>query len=64
MMEDQLLEIERAANFLRGLWLDPAVPAHAKGAIMETAERLEKAVEELQSPTDDDYMAAMGPCGK
>lgn len=47
-MEDPILEIENAANFLRGLWLDPAVPAHAKEAIMAKAIKLEEVVENLQ----------------
>ena len=46
-MEDQLLEIESAAYFLRGLWLDPAVPSHAKEAIMAKALKLEKTLDEL-----------------
>lgn len=32
-IENLLQELEKTANFLRGLALDPAVPAHAKEAI-------------------------------
>lgn len=53
-MEEQLKEIESVAFFLRGLWLDPAVPKHAKDAIMSRAELLEKCIKEL-GPLNDLY---------
>ena len=39
--------IEGAANMLRGMTLDPAIPQHAKGAMWEKIQELEKAMEEL-----------------
>ena len=45
---DEIYElIEGAANMMRGMTLDPAIPQHAKGAMREKIQELEKAMEEL-----------------
>ena len=45
---DEIYElIEGAANTLRGMTLDPAIPPHAKGAMREKIQELEKALEKL-----------------
>lgn len=48
MDADELYQmIENTANMLRGMTLDPAIPRHAKGAMQEKIQELEKAMEEL-----------------
>ena len=45
---DEIYElIEGAANMMRGMTLDPAIPQHAKGAMWEKIQELEKALEKL-----------------
>lgn len=45
MKVDELLELlESTANMLRGMTMDPAIPAHAKDAMRSRIERLESAV--------------------
>jgi uncharacterized protein (UPF0147 family) len=39
--------IEETANMLRGMTLDPAIPQHAKSAMWEQIQTLEKALEKL-----------------
>lgn len=43
---DELLQLmEDAANMLRGMTMDPAIPAHAKDAMQSKIAELESAVE-------------------
>lgn len=39
--------IDETANMLRGMTLDPAIPQHAKGAMWEKIQELEKSLEKL-----------------
>ena len=45
MLNDDLYELlEGAANMLRGMTLDPAIPPHAKDAMREKIQELEDAM--------------------
>ena len=45
---DEIYElIEGASNMMRGMTLDPAIPQHAKGAMWEKIQELEKSLEKL-----------------
>lgn len=44
-MEELLQLMENTANMLRGMTMDPAVPAHAKDAMRSQIAELEAAVE-------------------
>lgn len=54
MRTDELYNlVEDTANMLRGMTLDPAIPAHAKGAMQNKIQELEDALElicEQQDP--------------
>lgn len=44
--DEELLQLlEATANMLRGMTMDPAIPAHAKGAMRSQIDQLEAAVE-------------------
>lgn len=43
-MEELLELMEHTANMLRGMTMDPAIPAHAKEAMRERIAELEAAV--------------------
>jgi len=45
-MEELLQLLEDTANMLRGMTMDPAIPAHAKEAMRSRISELEKAVAE------------------
>ncbi len=45
LKEELLLAIESAANMLRGMTMDPAIPAHAKEAMRSKYAELEAIVE-------------------
>ncbi len=45
MNEEQMQEIEAAANFLRGACFDPRIPADAKEAFRMRAKRLDDLVQ-------------------
>ena len=51
MNDHLLILIENTANMLRGMTLDPAIPAHAKEAMHAQIEELESAV---QKAVDDE----------
>lgn len=44
-MEELLQLMENTANMLRGMTMDPAIPAHAKDAMRRQIAELEAAVE-------------------
>jgi len=61
MIDDLISHLESAANFYRGMALDPALPPHAKEALRAKARSLdeicEKAIEEQESSRDAAFEA-------
>jgi hypothetical protein len=47
IIEECIEELESAANFMRGVQLDPRVPSHAKTALRERTERIDALTERL-----------------
>jgi hypothetical protein len=45
------LALEDAANFMRGMWLDPAVPKHAKEALKFAYEGIDAKLREIDPET-------------
>jgi hypothetical protein len=60
--KDELIQtIEAAANFCRGMALDPSVPSHAKEACQHRAAELDKVTARALSD-EDDFLSGSKAC--
>lgn len=52
IIENLLQNLEHAANFMRGMALDPAIPPHAKQALQSRIENIDGLVERALETLD------------